>query len=91
MVKGKKQFIRFLKEKGIYAAYRRNFELTYIKTWHNNLYLKIVNEGKSFFDVVPCSLYINHSFHWESSPEGHNFWARLSKEWKLFDTPAVNT
>ena len=91
----KKKFIRFLKEKGVYAAYRRNFTLEYIKKWHHNLYIKIAVDGENFYDVVNQSLYINHAFHWEKSPEGHYFWENLSSEWKVLvqkiDTPAVNT
>lgn len=82
-IDNKKRFFRFLKEKGVYAAYRRNFGLTYIKTWHHNLYLKVVVDGENFFDAVNWSLYINHAFDWEKSPQGQNFWGKLSKEWVL--------
>ena len=65
----------------MYAAYRRNFDLTYLKTWHHNLYLKVVVDGENFFDAVNWSLYINHAFNWEKSPQGHDFWGKLSREW----------
>ena len=77
----KKNFIRFLKEKGVYAAYRRNFGLNYVEIWHNDLYNKIVTSGENFFDVVDCSLYITYAFEWEKSPEGRRFWEKLSDEW----------
>ena len=80
-IDNKKRFFRFLKEKGVYAAYRRNFDLTYLKTWHHSLYLKVVVDGENFFDAVNWSLYINHAFNWEKSPQGHDFWGKLSKEW----------
>lgn len=83
-IDNKKRFFRFLKEKGVYAAYRRNFSLNYIKIWHHNLYLKVVVDGENFFDAVNWSLYINHAFDWEKSPQGHDFWGKLSKEW-VFD------
>ena len=81
MCSKKKDFIRFLKEKGVYAAYRRNFSLEYLKIWHNDLYKKVVVDGENFFNVVNWSLYINHAFDWEKSPEGHDFWGKLSHEW----------
>ena len=77
----RKEFIRFLKEKGAYAAYRRNFGLKYIKTWHKTLYDKIGVNGMTFFDVVNWKLYINHAFHWASTKEGHEFWQEISIEW----------
>jgi hypothetical protein len=80
-IDNKKLFFRFLKEKGVYAAYRRNFGLKYLKTWHNDLYRKIGVDGKTFFDVVHWTLYINHAFHWASTKEGHEFWKEISREW----------
>ena len=82
-IDNKKRFFRFLKEKGVYAAYRRNFSLNYIKIWHHNLYLKVVVDGENFFDAVNWSLYINHAFDWEKSPQGHDFWGKLSEEWEF--------
>ena len=29
----KKKFLRFLKEEGVYAAYRRNFDIEHLKKW----------------------------------------------------------
>ena len=80
-MKNKKEFIRFLKERGVYAAYRRNFSLEYLKIWHNDLYKKIVTNGENFFDVVNWKRYINHAFHWAATKEGHEFWQKLSREW----------
>jgi hypothetical protein len=95
MCSKKKDFFRFLKEKGVYAAYKRNFGLKYLKMWHNCLYKKIAVDGENFFNVVDWKLYINHAFHWASTKEGEGFWQNLSIEWvtlnEKIDTPAVNT
>jgi hypothetical protein len=82
MCSKKRDFIRFLKEHGVYAAYRRNFGLKYIKVWHHELYIKIAVDGENFFDVVDWRFYINHAFRWETSPEGHDFWQKLSHSWQ---------
>lgn len=81
MVKDKKQFIRFLKEKGIYAAYRRNFGLRFIKIWDKTLCDKIGVNGMTFFDAVSWKKYVSYAFHWASTKEGHEFWLKISREW----------
>ena len=77
----KKEFIRFLKEKGLYAAYKRNFNIEHISTWSTDLYNKIKNDGEDFFDVVSPEEYISGAFKWSHTPEGNIFWCDLHLTW----------
>lgn len=77
----KQEFIRFLKEKGIYAAYRRNFNIEHLSTWSTDFYNKVKNDGEDFFDVVGHEHYISGAFKWSHTPEGSIFWCDLHLIW----------
>ena len=77
----KNEFIRFLKEKGLYAAYKRNFNIEHLSTWSTDLYNKVKNDGEDFFDVVSPEEYISGAFKWSNTPEGSIFWCDLHLIW----------
>lgn len=77
----RKEFIRFLKEEGVYAAYKRNFNIEHICAWSTDLYNKIKNDGEDFFDVVCPEEYISGAFKWSHTPEGSVFWCDLHLIW----------
>ena len=76
----KKKFIRFLKEKGAYVAFKRNFSLDYLREWFDNEYKQIVN-GKNYYEVVEKINYISEAFHWIDMPEGFDYWDELHRKW----------
>lgn len=63
----KEKFVNFLKKKGAYDAFVRNFE----KVGHAN----------DCFEGIYPELYIRMAFVWKNTSEGHNYWRKLSHEW----------
>lgn len=76
----RKEFIRFLKEEGVYVAFKRNFSLDYLREWFDNDYKQIVN-GKSYYEAVGGANYISEAFYWKDTPEGFDYWSELNKKW----------
>lgn len=77
----KKKFFRFLKEHGIYAAYRRNFDIEHLKKWSISIYDRIKCDGEDFYNVVNPEHYISGAFAWTYTPEGNDFWVNLHFKW----------
>ena len=76
----RKEFIRFLKEEGVYVAFKRNFSIDYVRKWFINEYEQIVS-GKSYYEAVEKTNYISKAFYWRGTPEGYEFWLDISKRW----------
>ncbi len=77
----KKEFIRFLKEHGIYAAHKRNFDIEHLSACSLDLYYRVKNNGEDFFNVVDPEHYISGAFEWSLTPEGNIFWGDLHLIW----------
>lgn len=78
MIRGQKitRLTRFLKEKGIYGEFSKNFREQFLirKKW-------LLTIGGDYWDVVEGEL-INYAFSWRDTKQGHEFWERVSDEWK---------
>lgn len=64
-------FCTFLKVNGAYSSFMRNFSE-----------LRPFPYSESFENIAP-ECYILSAFHWESTPEGGEYWGRLNDKWKL--------
>ena len=78
MIRGQKiiRLTRFLKEKGLYGEFSKNFREQFLirKRW-------LLAIGRDYWDVVESDL-INYAFSWIDTKQGHEFWERVSYEWK---------
>lgn len=64
---GKKLFYDWLKQQNLLSSYLANIKRCGIK-WH--------------LETKPCFYqYINESFCWAKTNEGHDFWSRKQTEW----------
>lgn len=64
----KEIFFNFLKIKGAYDAFVRNFEQ------------EIHFDG--YFERTLSMYYISCSFVWDKTPEGQSYWEGLDNEWR---------
>jgi hypothetical protein len=71
-----KRLTRFLKEKGLYGEFSKNFREQFLirKKW-------LLTIGGDYCDVVESEL-INYAFSWIDTKQGHEFWENVSDEWK---------
>lgn len=76
----KKEFIRFLKEEGVYVAFKRNFSIDYIRKWFIVEYEQIIS-GRNYYEVIKELDYISKAFYWRGTPEGYDFWLGINKRW----------
>lgn len=76
----RKEFIRFLKEEGVYAAFKRNFSIDYVRKWFIGEYEQIIS-GRSYYETIGKTEYISKAFYWRGTPEGYEFWLGISKRW----------
>ena len=85
-----KSFKRFLKENGVYSQFRKNFYIQskIRKIWCNQSFTNrfskyIVGDSLQDLceDINDKSLILNYSFDWSKTPQGHEFWAEISKRW----------
>ena len=71
-----KRFIRLLKEKDAFYAFRRNFDAIFYCRAQPEL------TCRQYLNKVPTYDYITYAFHWMDSIEGYNFWNNIDKEWR---------
>ena len=71
-----KIFTRFLKEKGAFYAFRRNFDTYFLFPSQTPV------TCRQYLDMVKIYNYITHAFHWMDMPEGYDFWNNIDKEWR---------
>jgi hypothetical protein len=62
----KKNFISFLKRNGAYASYRKFI----IPSARNEII-----RGNISYNII------NHSFSWEDTKEGYDFWSIMANDW----------
>jgi len=74
-----KEFLRFLEERGVKAAFIHNM-IVYKRVWKRNRW------EESFTDihksVSPC-LYVHYGFPWRKTTEGSSFWAKIDAAWRV--------
>ena len=80
MKEEKRIFVRFLKQKGAYAAFKRNFNLNYIKANAPSLGKRIFSRNE-YFDIVAPRFYLSYSFMWATTIEGQTYWQTICNEW----------
>lgn len=74
-----KKFKRFLKEEGVYSAYRRNLRPFFGK-YDSNEGLDISTD-KTFLNTCRISDAVYKAFDWGSSKEGFDFWYKIYLKW----------
>lgn len=92
-IDGAKQFVRFLRERGIkyiYAketlryAYRKEYEWKEPSAFiSNDVDGNLLNYFDKFFSRGIYNV-ISHSFVWDSTKNGYNFWSKIEAEWELY-------
>jgi hypothetical protein len=71
-----KIFIRFLKEKNAFYAFRRNFDTYFYCSSQPPI------TCRQYLDKVPNYNYITDAFHWMDSIEGYDFWNNIDECWR---------
>ena len=74
-------FIRYLKQKGVYARFKKYFSFDYLDKWHPEILSK-VKTIEDYFYVVDPTFYLEYAFRWDGTEEGFDFWSDLSAIWK---------
>jgi hypothetical protein len=74
------RFVRFLKEKGVFTAFKYNI----VNNVNPNSFINnhCGHDIKRFFLVTPSHKWINYSMHWAATPQGHDFWEQTNREWE---------
>lgn len=73
------RFVRFLKEKGVFTAFKYNI----VNNVHPNSYFNnhCGHNIKLFFLTAQPYEWINYSMHWAGTPQGQEFWEQINSEW----------
>jgi hypothetical protein len=74
-----KRFIRLLKEKDAFYAFRRNYDVFF---YSKNSFAQPDKTCRQYLDNVPAWNFIVYAFHWIDSVEGYGFWNDLNIEWR---------
>ena len=74
-----KEFKRFLKEEGVYSAYRRNLRPFFGKYGYNEGL--DISTNKTFLNTCRISDAVYKAFNWESSKQGFDFWYKIYLKW----------
>lgn len=94
-IKIRKKFLRLLKENNLLNAYIKNFNKA-CETGNYQVYegdikniWNLLNINKKDSDLLvkylsrySRDLFIDYSFLWEDTPEGHRLWKSLNEIWK---------
>ena len=75
------RFVRFLKEKGVFTAFKNNIA----NNDHPNSYFNknCGHDIKRFFLAAPSYEWINYSMCWADTPQGQEFWEQINGEWHI--------
>ena len=73
------RFVRFLKEKGVFTAFKYNI----VNNVHPNSYFnnRCGHNIKLFFSIAQPYEWINYSMYWAGTPQGQEFWEQINSEW----------
>ena len=74
-----KKFKRFLKEEGVYSAYRRNLRPFFGKYGYNEGL--DISTHEAFLNTCRISDAVYKAFIWESSKQGFDFWYEIYLKW----------
>lgn len=69
-------FIDFLSRKGILPIFVANL------VRHHTSYFNIKHPFERLFELNWVREVVDGSFTWAETPEGHDFWKNVAKEWK---------
>ena len=75
----KKQFIKFLKDNNVYGLYILNFRNRSHST--TPFFKRQINIFKDFIEDEKPETFFIHSFKWEQTPEGFEFWCDIDDLW----------
>lgn len=86
-----RQFVKFLKKKDVYIEYKNNL----MKDVNGDNYvgftygiqLRVLcspSGSERKFSIYLAEELINYAFCWADTPQGHEFWSELSREWKIY-------
>jgi len=75
----KEKFIAFLKEKGVYDQFVTNLDmgLTLDEYFHDTEETVKEEDDEDLYKEL-----ISGAFTWSNSPEDHDFWSKISRQWK---------
>lgn len=79
------RFLRFLKEEGVYAQYKRN----YYKPYPLEMFDSHPNKRRKlwqYLDSIEAMDYIRLAFIWDNTKEGLHAWRLLSERWEELTT-----
>lgn len=82
----KNLFVRFLKEKGIYKLFVKN----YYNEKNTSPYFTKKRDIRFFLENKQTFYYVSGAFEWGDTEEGHNFWWEISDEWRLVRREILN-
>ena len=73
------RFVRFLKEKGVFTAFKYNI----LNNVHPNSFInnRCGHNIKLFFLTAHSYEWINYSMYWAGTPQGQEFWEQINSEW----------
>jgi len=72
-----KEFVRFLKENGVYDKFIYNCENVISSSYFTKTYKSL----ETFCTDIKKKDYFYDSFDWENSTEGHTFWSKINGKW----------
>ena len=52
--------------------------------YQNGVYVRVLGNGIHKMSYERCHELVNYAFTWSETPEKHNFWSKLNKEWGQF-------
>lgn len=85
-----KLFIKFLKKYNVFGRYMIIFNNQRLEEWDYYKSRFSIKE-QSFKNFLKCvveksdySEFLNRSFIWADTEEGHDYWERLSNEWVVY-------
>lgn len=61
-----------------YNDYKENISTNFIKEQTQGM--TKLNKKNTILSL-PATAYLMYGFHWEESPQGHDFWSQISQEW----------
>ena len=88
-----RRLLRFLKEKYIYAQFRRNFfNQSDVRTeWVRCNFFAAYSEykcndslSKYANSILSTKDLINYAFRWSDTKEGYDFWEKINAEWRRY-------
>ena len=80
-----KKFTRFLKEKHVFAQYKRNFDPKF-----SSLADYRVPSLKQFFEIYGADNWLFSCFDWSYTPQTEKMWCSINRLWISRDYSSIN-